>query len=90
VGAVVVVIVLPFSQLLVEEVDVVADAVLVEQLIELLVVDAVRALDLAVQARRPRTDVDVLDVELLQVPARLFQSDQTDSVVDPAGPKYPH
>ncbi len=64
-GPVVVVVVLPFAQLLVEEVDIVADAVLVEQLVELLVVDAVRAFDLAVEARRSRPDVDVPDLELL-------------------------
>jgi hypothetical protein len=40
VGAVVVVVVLPLAQLLVEEVDVVADTALVEQLIELLVIYA--------------------------------------------------
>ena len=39
-GAVVVVVVLPLAQLLVEEMDVVADATFVEQLVELLVVDA--------------------------------------------------
>ena len=38
---VVIVVVLPLAQLLVEQVDVVGDAVLVEQLVELLVVDAV-------------------------------------------------
>ena len=55
----------------VEHVDVVADAVLVEQLVELFVVDAVGALDLAVQTRRPRTDEDMLDVEVPDVPAEL-------------------
>jgi hypothetical protein len=37
----IVVIVLPFAQFLVEQMDIVRDAVLVEQLVELLVVDAV-------------------------------------------------
>src|SRR5689334_20615127 len=67
---VVVVIVFPFSKLLVVEADVVADAVLVQQLIELLVVDTVRAFDLAVEARRSWPDVDVLDVELVQMPMK--------------------
>ena len=65
---VVIVVVLPLAQLLVEQVDVVGDAVLVEQLVELLVVDAMRALDLAVEMRRPRADVDVADVQGLQMP----------------------
>ena len=67
----VVVVVLPFAQLVVEQVDIVADAVPVEQLIELLVVDAMRALDLAVEPWRSRLDVHVADVELLQVPMEL-------------------
>ncbi len=37
---VVIVVVLPLAQLLIEQVDVVGDAVAVEQLIELLVIDA--------------------------------------------------
>ena len=68
---VVVVIVLPLTQLLVEQVDVVADAVLVDELVELLVVDAMRALDFAIEPRRSRPDVHVPDVELLQVPVEL-------------------
>ena len=40
----VIVVVLPLSQLVVEQMDVIADAILIEQLIELLVVDAVRSL----------------------------------------------
>ena len=69
--AVEVVVVLPLAQLRVEEPDVVADALLVEQLVELLVVGSVRALDLAVEARRARPDVDVPDAELAQVPVEL-------------------
>jgi hypothetical protein len=45
---VVIVVVLPFAQLLVEQVDVVRDATVVQQLIELLVVNSVRAFDLPV------------------------------------------
>ncbi len=59
--AVVVVVILPFAQLVIEQVDVVADAVGVEELAELLVVDPMRALDLPIQARRARPDVDVPD-----------------------------
>jgi hypothetical protein len=40
-------------------VNVVADAVLVEELVELLVVDPVGPFDLAVQVRRPRADVNM-------------------------------
>jgi hypothetical protein len=54
---VVVVVVLPFAQLLVEQVDVVGTPS--EQLIELFVVDAVRALDLAVQTRYVHDQVNV-------------------------------
>jgi len=71
VGPVVVVVVLPLAQLLIEKVDVVADPVLVEQLVELLVVDAMRPFDFPVEARCSRTDVDVVNVEFLQVPVRL-------------------
>ena len=39
--AVVIVVVLPFPQLFVEQMDIVADAVLVEELVELLIIDAV-------------------------------------------------
>ena len=68
---VVIVVVLPLAQLLVEQVDVVGDAVLVQELVELLVVDAVRALDLAIEVRRPRADVDVADVQRLEVPVEI-------------------
>ena len=44
----VIVIVLPLTEFLIEQVDVVRDAVPVEQLVELLVIHAMRALDLAV------------------------------------------
>ena len=40
-GPVVIVIVLPFAKLVVEQVDIVADAVLVEQLIKLLFINPV-------------------------------------------------
>ena len=43
-----IVIVLPFTQLVVEQVDVIGDSVLVQELVELLLIDPVRALDLAV------------------------------------------
>ena len=56
--SVVIVIVPPLPQLVIEEVNVVANATLVEELVELLVIDTVRAFDLAVQVRRSRADVD--------------------------------
>jgi hypothetical protein len=42
-GPVVIVIVLPFLKLVVEQMDIVADAILVEQLVKLLLVDTVGA-----------------------------------------------
>ena len=50
-GPVIIVVVLPFAQLVVEQVDIVADAILVEELVKLLLVDAARTFDLAVQTR---------------------------------------
>jgi hypothetical protein len=50
---VVIVVVLPLAQLVVEEVNVIGDAALVQELVELLVVDAVGPLNLAVEMRRP-------------------------------------
>ena len=67
----VIVIVLPLTQLLIEQVDAVRDAVPIEQLVILLVIHAVRALDLAVQVRRARPDVRVLDIQVLQVPVEV-------------------
>jgi hypothetical protein len=60
VGAVVVVEVLPLAQLVVEDLGVV-DHHPVQQLVELLGVNAVRALHLAIQLRRPRLDVVMAD-----------------------------
>jgi len=68
---VVIVVVLPLPQLLVKQVDVVRDATVVEQLVELLIIDPVRPLDLALQVRGSRTDVDVSDVLRLQMPMKL-------------------
>ena len=67
---VVIVVVLPLAQLLVEQVNVVGDAVLVQELVELLVIDPVRAFDLAVQVRGARTDIDVADLESVQMPVK--------------------
>ena len=58
----IVVVILPFTQLLVEQMDVVADAILIEQLVELLVIDSVRPLHFAVQARGAGAYVTVPDV----------------------------
>jgi len=69
--AMVIVIVLPLPQLVVEQVDVVADTVLVEQLVQLLISDPMRALHFPVEARRPGTDVDVPNVQRLEVPVEL-------------------
>lgn len=51
-GPVVVIVALPLPQLPVEEVNIVGHAFLVQELIELLVIDAVRAFHFAIQARR--------------------------------------
>jgi hypothetical protein len=61
----------PTPQLLAKQVNVVGDAALVEERVELLVVDSVRSLDFAVRVRRPRADVDVPDVEALEVPVEV-------------------
>jgi hypothetical protein len=53
------------------KVNVIADAVLVEELVELLVIDAMRALHLAIKAWRTRADVDVPDVSRLEMPVEL-------------------
>jgi hypothetical protein len=44
----VIVVLLPLTELLIEEVDVVGDPIPIEQLVELLIVHTMRALDLAV------------------------------------------
>ena len=56
----VVVEVLPLLELVVEDLGVV-DHHAVQEAVELLGVDAVGALDLAIEPRRPRLDVDVAD-----------------------------
>src|SRR5580765_4422386 len=66
----VIVVVLPLTQLLVEQVHIVGDAVLVEELIELLVIDTVRPLDLAIEMRRPGPNVDMADVLRFQMPVK--------------------
>lgn len=67
-GPVAIVVVLPLPQLLVEQLNVVGDPVFVQELVELLVIDAVRAFHLAVQMRCPRPDVGVADIQVRQVP----------------------
>jgi hypothetical protein len=71
VRAVVIVVILRLAQLVVEQVNVVGDAAAVEELIELLIVDAVGPLDFAVQMWRTWPDVGVLDVERLDMPVEL-------------------
>jgi hypothetical protein len=66
-GAMVVVEVLPFLELVVEQLGVVDDDAL-ELPVELLAVDPVGSLDLAVQLRRGGLDVDVPDAAVGQVP----------------------
>jgi hypothetical protein len=60
----VIVVVLPLPQLLIEQellieqVDIVGYPMAIEQLVELLVIHAMRAFDFAVEPRCPRADVD--------------------------------
>ena len=68
---VVIVVVLPFFELLIEEVNVVSNPVAIEELVELLVVDAMGSFDLAVQVWCPRPDVDVADVEGFEMPVKV-------------------
>ena len=68
---VVIVIVLPLSQLLVEELDVGRNSVLVEQLIKLLIVHAMRALYFPVEVRRAWSNVHVPNVFRLEIPVKL-------------------
>ena len=62
----VIVVVLPF-----EKVDVVGNPVAIQELIELLVIDAMRSFDLAVEMGCPRPDVHVADVARLEVPVEM-------------------
>ena len=68
---VVIVVVLPLSQLLVEQMNVVGDAILVQELVELLVVDPVGPFDLPIQMWCSRANIDVADVERLQMPMKV-------------------
>ena len=70
-GTMVIVVVLPLPQFVVEQVNVVGHAALVQELVELLIVDPMGAFDLAIEMRRPWPDVDMADVEALQMPVKL-------------------
>jgi hypothetical protein len=61
-GSMVVIVILPLPELLVEQVNVIGDTVLVEELVELLVVGPVRPLDLAIEMWRARSNIDMADV----------------------------
>lgn len=67
VGSIVVVVVLPLLESVVEQADVVDDLAFQEP-VELLGVDPVRSLDLAVEARSRRFDPDVADALVDEVP----------------------
>ena len=68
---VVIVVVLPLAQLLIEQVYVVGYAVSIQQLVELLIVDAMRPFDFAVQVRCPRADINMPNVLRFGVPVKL-------------------
>jgi hypothetical protein len=68
VGSVEVVEVFPLLELVVEDVGVVDDHAVVEHSVELLVVDAVGSLDLAVESWCGWLDVDVADAAVEDVP----------------------
>ena len=65
-----VVVVLPLAQLLVEQVDALANGADFQELVELLVVDSMGPLYLAIESGRSRSNVDVPDVEVFEVPAK--------------------
>src|SRR5262245_49036784 len=67
----VIVIVLPFAQLVIEQVNVVGDAALIEELVELLVVDTMRSFDFPVEMWGPRPDVDVPDIAIFEMPVEV-------------------
>ena len=67
----IVVVVLPFTQFLVEQMDVIADAILIPATGRTPVVDAVRPLHFAVQPGCAGPNVTVPDVSTLQVPMEL-------------------
>jgi len=66
----VVVVVLPLLELVVVQMDVVANAALIQELVELLAVNSMRALHLAVEAWSPWSDVHVLDLRILEMPMK--------------------
>ena len=51
--------------------NLVRNPVAIEELVELLVVDAMGSFDLAVQAWGPRPDVDVADIEIFEMPVKV-------------------
>jgi hypothetical protein len=67
----VIVIVLAFFELRIEEVNVVRNPVSIEELVELLIVDAMGPFNLAVQMWGPRPDVDVPNVTLFEMPVEV-------------------
>lgn len=67
----VIVVVLPFPQLVIEQMDIVGNATVVKELIELLVIDAVGPLDFPVQVRRSGPDVHVSNVRRFKMPVKL-------------------
>jgi hypothetical protein len=70
-GTRVIVVVLPLPQFVVEQVNVVGRAALVQELVELLVVDPMGAFDFAIEMRRRWPDVDMADIQALHMPVEL-------------------
>ena len=58
----IIVVVLPLANFLVEEVDVVRNSVLIDELAELLVIKSKGAFNLAIEKRGPRVDADMQDI----------------------------
>jgi hypothetical protein len=52
-------------------VNVVGDAVLIEELVELLVIDPMGPLDFAIEMRHPRLDVHVADIQGFEAPVEV-------------------
>ena len=72
-GSIVVVVVLPFLELVVEQVDVVDDLAF-EEPVELFRIDPVGAFDLAIEPGRGRFDVDLINAFIEQVPVEGLSS----------------
>jgi len=82
-----VVVVLPLAQFPVEQVDALANRAVFQELVELLVVDSMGPLYLAIESGCSRSNVDVPDVEVFEVPAKFRLKLRTVIRLDDEHPK---